>query len=386
MVRAVVPGLNKDPGSRRLRWLLGAFLLSAAVHFEKAWSFALAGLIEQATRVSRQQVRATNNREVLLAERERLEGENGKKEGAIQPLSWLQKPKPPTLPADLFKPKESLSQTFLADPNYIFKMVSALDDESEGGKRTIELGPGTGAITSRLWQRYPEMIGIEIDQRAMRVLSRTVPGATVIRSDVLMVNYTKLAELRGGPLSIVSNLPFHVASQALFTLADHADGVRSAHVILQQEVAQRLVAKPNSKKYGIPSVVFQLYADPKILFHLPPTAYFPRPNVMTSYVKLDFEAAAERRRALDVDPRDLRNLTNTVFRYRRKMMQNSLARILSCHTTLIDQLPEEYAKLRPEQIEPWEFVHLTQLVFGKKEFPKHFKRAWRGEFGRTVRD
>eukprot|EP00913_Durusdinium_trenchii_P030942 g28980.t1 len=150
-------------------------------------------------------------------------------------------------------------------------------------------------------------------------------------------------------------------------------------------VLQRKCPSPG-KKYGIPSVVFQLYADPKILFHLPPTAYFPRPNVMTSYVKLDFEAAAERRRALDVDPRDLRNLTNTVFRYRRKMMQNSLARILSCHTTLIDQLPEEYAKLRPEQIEPWEFVHLTQLVFGKKEFPKHFKRAWRGEFGRTVRD
>lgn len=366
---------QKESSSRKrpVAWQVQlAAAIGAAYCCVKALSFSLAPF-SQAPRCRRHQMRATE-REVVLAEREPAQGQSNK-QGAIQPLSWLQKPKPPTLPADLFKPRESLSQTFLADPNYIFKMVSALDDESEGGKRMIELGPGTGAVTSRLWQRYPEMIGIEIDQRAMRVLSRSVPGATVIRSDVLLVNYTKLAELRGGPLSIVSNLPFHVASQ-----------VRNAHVILQQEVAQRLVAKPNSKKYGIPSVVFQLYADPKILFHLPPTAYFPRPNVMTSYVKLDFEAAAERRRALGVDPRDLRNLTNTVFRYRRKMMQNSLSRILSCHTTLINKLPEEYAKLRPEQIEPWEFVHLTQLIFGKKEFPKHFRCAWRGEFGRTVRD
>ena len=60
---------------------------------------------------------------------------------------------------------------------------------------------------------------------------------------MLLVNYTKLAELRGGPLSIVSNLPFHVASQALFTLADHADGVRNAHVILQQEARLSLFSK-----------------------------------------------------------------------------------------------------------------------------------------------
>ncbi|CAE8611829.1 unnamed protein product, partial [Polarella glacialis] len=245
-------------------------------------------------------------------------------------------------------------------------MVNSVQDKSPDGMRVLELGPGTGAITSRLAVRYPKMFGIELDQRAMRVLAQNVPGVSVIRSDVLLVNYTKLAEIRGGPLSIVGNLPFHVTSQILFTLADHARSIRTANVIMQKEVADRICAKPNTKKYGIPSVVFQLYADTKILFDLPPTAFFPRPNVMASCVSLDFEAAEERRNALDVDPRDLRNLTNLAFRYRRKMMGNSLAKLLQCHTTLIDELPAEYAKLRPEQIEPWEFVHLTQLFFGKK--------------------
>lgn len=303
----------------------------------------------------------------------------------VKPLSWAEKPKTPTLPAEIFKPKQSLSQNFLADPNYVFKMVNALDDNSPNGRCVLELGPGTGALTTRLFPRYPEMFGIEIDQRALRVLAQNVPGATVIRSDALLVNYTKLSEIRGGPLSIIGNLPYHVSSQVLFKLLDHASHVRQASVTMPKAVAERITARPNSKKYGVPSVAFQLYADCKIMFDVPPTAFFPRPNIISSYVNLNFETANERRLALNVDPRDLKNLTQRAFRFRRKKMGNSLAMLLNCHTTIIDRLPEEYESLRPEQIEPWEFVHLTQLIFGKKEFPRHLKLAWRGEFGRKVR-
>merc|ERR1712066_1026630 len=117
-----------------------------------------------------------------------------------------------------------------------------------------------------------------------------------------------------------------------------------------------------------------------------PTAFFPRPGAISSYVELDFAAAEERRLELDVDPRDLRNLTNRAFRHRSKRLKNSLERLLTCHSTLIDRLPEEYETLRAHQLEPWEFVHLTQLVFGKKPFPRHLRLAWRGEFGRMVTD
>eukprot|EP00929_Paragymnodinium_shiwhaense_P057824 TRINITY_DN28964_c0_g1_i1.p1 TRINITY_DN28964_c0_g1~~TRINITY_DN28964_c0_g1_i1.p1 ORF type:complete len:437 (-),score=76.08 TRINITY_DN28964_c0_g1_i1:85-1395(-) len=309
-----------------------------------------------------------------------------RKKMSIQPASWSLKPKPPTLPAGLFKPKASLSQVFLADPNYIYKMVSAVEDSSPGGRTVLEVGPGTGALTSRLNLRYPDMVAVEIDQRALRVLSENVPGATVIRSDALLVNYTKLAELRGGPLNVVGNLPYHVTSQIMFCLADHARSVETAHVTMQKEMAERICAKPNTKKYGIPSIAFQLWSDPKILFDVPPTAFFPRPNAMSSYVKFDFKAAEERRKNLNIDPRDLRNLTKVAFRKRGQMLHNSLKKLLECHTTLIDELPREYSNLRPAQMEPWEFVHLTQLMFGKKEFPHdRLRRAWRGEFGRTVK-
>lgn len=305
----------------------------------------------------------------------------------IMPKSWSKKPQPTALPAQLFKPKAQLAQSFLADPNYLYKLVHSVDDDSPGGRRVLELGCGTGSLTSRLFPRYPDMFGIELDQRAMRVLQEQVPGVTVIRSDVLMVNYTKVAELRGGPLTILGNLPFHVTTQVLFCLLDHAAGVRKVRVTMQKEVARRICAKPRTKDFGIPSVAFQLYTQPKILFDIPPTAFFPRPNVMCSYVEFDFEAGAERRAGLNVNPRDLRNLTQTAFNQRRKMLRNSLKQLLECHTTLIDELPPEYDYLRAQSLEPWEFVHLTQLMFGKKEFPKdRLYRAWRGEFGRRVRD
>merc|ERR1719291_1399658 len=103
---------------------------------------------------------------------------------------------------------------------------------------------------------------------------------------------------------------------------------------------------------------------------------------MSSYVQLDFESASERRRELGVDPRDLRNLTKMAFNQRNKKLSNSLIRLLNCHTTLMDELPLEYTNARAAHLEPWEYVHLTQLLFGKKEF----QRAWRGKNGRTVRE
>ncbi|CAK0847359.1 unnamed protein product [Prorocentrum cordatum] len=87
-------------------------------------------------------------------------------------------------------------------------MVRAVENDSPNGRTVVELGPGTGALTSRLHPRFPEMIGIELDQRALKVLAHKVPGMTCIRSDLLLVDYTKLAELRGGPLTIVGNLPW----------------------------------------------------------------------------------------------------------------------------------------------------------------------------------
>ena len=101
------------------------------------------------------------------------------------------------------------------------------------------------------------MIAIELDGRAVELLAETLPGLQVLQSDVLQVDYLQLSKMRGGPLVVVGNLPYYITSQILFSFVDAAPAVQRAVVTMQWEVAQRLVAKPSTKDYGILSVVFQ---------------------------------------------------------------------------------------------------------------------------------
>ena len=265
--------------------------------------------------------------------------------------------RPPTLPSGTFRPKQSLGQNYLSDQNYATKIVDSLGDDSERGRRVVELGPGLGALTRLLLRQYPEMVAVEIDGRAVELLEETYPAPfTVLHSDVLAVDYTKLAAARGGRLSVIGNLPYYITSQILFCLCDHHASVGRAVVTMQHEVALRLVAKPRTKDYGILSVVFQLYASPKIAFKIPHTAFYPQPKVTSALVAIDFpEGGVD----LPVDPRRLRTVVTTAFRQRRKMLRQSLKGILNGET-----LPDRFATKRPEELAPAEFLDLTGAIYG----------------------
>ena len=93
------------------------------------------------------------------------------------------------------------------------------------------------------------------------------------------MDFTALAKERGGRLNVIGNLPYHITTEIFFHLADHHESIHTAVVTTQLEVAERLVAAPRTKQYGILSVIFQLYAAPFINFHIPPTVFFPKPTV-----------------------------------------------------------------------------------------------------------
>ena len=283
---------------------------------------------------------------------------------ATPPLTWpplveSEKNRPPTLPAGKFRPKQSLGQNYLSDQNYASKIARSVVDGSKGGQRVIELGPGLGALTRVLYPTFPEMVAVEIDARAVELLKERYPKLSVLHADVLEIDYTKLAEIRGGRLNVIGNLPFYITSQILFTFADHCAAINRAVVTMQWEVAQRLVAKPRTKDYGILSVVFQLYAKPELLFKIPNTAFYPQPKVTSALVAIHFP---EKRPPFPVDPDKLRLVVTTAFRQRRKMLRQSLKGILQGKT-----LPDEWASKRPEELRPPEFLSLTGIIFGFRD-------------------
>ncbi len=230
--------------------------------------------------------------------------------------------KPFKLPPGEFRPKQSLGQNFLFDLNYVDKIVNAFDDDSSDGHRVVEIGPGPGALTRVLYQKYPKMTAIEVDDRAVEFLGKKMPDLKVLHMDVLKFDWVRFANEHNGPANVIANLPYYIVSQVLFSLADAHQYINKAVVTSQWEVAERLTAKPSTKQYGIPSVVFQLYAQPKLLFKIPPKVFYPIPKVDSALVSIDFSRPHPDLKK--VNALQLRKVLTNSFQQRRKMMRQSL--------------------------------------------------------------
>lgn len=226
----------------------------------------------------------------------------------------------------------------------------------------VELGPGAGAITRELFKKYPLMGAVEIDQRAVSFLRMKLPSLDVTHQDVLKTNWATMAGQRGGPLNLIGNLPYYITSQILFSLADNHRAVASGVFTTQLEVGQRIVAKPNSKPYGILAVVFQLYSRPRLHFTLPPTVFYPQPKVNSALLSLDFSQPHEDLHM--VRAQDLRKVVTKSFGKRRKILRQSLKGLVA-EDGLV--LPEKWLLRRPQELTPGEFLQLTADLYGRRE-------------------
>lgn len=290
--------------------------------------------------------------------------------------------RPFTLPPGDFRPKQSLGQNFLSDQNYVLKIVNEFREDPSPladmkGGSIVEIGPGPGSLTRVLFPRYPDMMAIEIDQRAIRFLAEKLPGMKIVHMDVLDADWPLLAAERGEPLNIIANLPYYIVSQVLFMFADAHKAIRKAVVTSQLEVAERIVAKPSTKAYGILSVVFQLYSTPKLNFKIPPTVFYPQPKVDSALVTLDFTRPHPR--CHEVDPYYLKKVIRATFGKRRKMIRSSLKELLAADGLT---LSDKWANMRPEQLRPEEFIDLTLELYGQRRNPEAAEIATGGEGAR----
>ncbi|GJQ11757.1 hypothetical protein GpartN1_g3548.t1 [Galdieria partita] len=260
--------------------------------------------------------------------------------------------------------KQSLGQNFLYDDNYVQKICSQVDfDVENGGKRVIEVGPGLGALTRVLHERYPNMTTIEIDTRAVDHLHSKFPQLRVIHQDVLRTDWKALAESLGGPLAIVGNLPYNITTPILFSLIKNCSHIDHAILTMQLEVALRITAKPRSKDFGVLSVFSQLHSRPSLLFHLPPSVFRPIPEVTSALVRLDFQPKKALELFKHVSMEELTQVVRTAFQQRRKRMSNSMK---SLTDRLQKELPEDMKGRRAEELKPEDFVQLTEYLFGHR--------------------
>jgi len=253
--------------------------------------------------------------------------------------------------------RRALGQNFLLDLNLTGKIARAAGDLSSG--TTIEIGPGPGGLTRALLSHGArELIAIERDARCLGALAEiaaSYPGRlTIIEGDALAVDCARLGT---APRRIVANLPYNIATPLLIKWMQQGSAFASLTVMVQKEVADRLIAKPRSKDYGRLSVVTQFLARPRRLFDLPPRAFVPPPKVTSTVIELLplAEPAFPARLA------DLERVTQAAFGQRRKMLRQSL-RSLGGNTEALMAEADITPTARAEELTVAQFAALARAL------------------------
>ena len=267
--------------------------------------------------------------------------------------------------------RKRFAQHFL-EPAWVAKLVDAAGISADDA--VLEIGPGRGAITRPLAARARTLLAIEVDRDLAADLEAGKPAnVTVVTSDVLSVDLSPiLAAWLGAPPSsrnqvrVVGNLPYNISSPILFTLLDLASatgGVRDALLMLQKEVADRLVAKPGTGEYGVLTVLTAVHADVTRVLSLPPGAFRPPPKVHSAVIRLTFRPPK-----VDVgDPDAFVRMVRSTFTQRRKTLGNAL-KAYAAETGTAARAAFEATGIdpqrRPETLELAEFAALARALNG----------------------
>ena len=242
------------------------------------------------------------------------------------------------------KPKQSLGQNFLVDQNIAQKIIDCFAPNPDD--QVLEIGPGYGILTRLL--KVGKLTAVEIDKRLAELVQaefKNSPNFQLIHSDFLKISLVGYTSLR-----IIGNIPYNITSPILFKVIEEREFVQDLTLLIQKEVADRIVASPNCKDYGILSIVSQVYANVKKLMVVPPAVFRPKPKIDSALVQWSFT----NERAQHIQDHDFfRKLVRQAFGQRRKMLRKSLRDVLEKGQTGMDMTR------RPEQLSVEEWIQFS---------------------------
>jgi 16S rRNA (adenine1518-N6/adenine1519-N6)-dimethyltransferase len=253
--------------------------------------------------------------------------------------------------------RKRFGQHFL-EPPWVAKLVTVIAPQP--ADCFIEIGPGRGAITEPLAARVHRLIAVEVDRDLAAALdARKLPNVTVLNVDVLDLDFNSIAS---APHRVAGNLPYNISSPILFKLlAASASGLLiDAYLMLQKEVADRLVASPGTGDYGVLTLSTMIRADVTRVLSLPPGAFRPAPKVHSAVVRLAFRPPPP-----DVTHPDLViEIVRSVFTQRRKTLSNALAPFASSRGASARDLLRDAAidpRARPENLTLGDYARLSRV-------------------------
>ncbi|HAV26770.1 MAG TPA: 16S rRNA (adenine(1518)-N(6)/adenine(1519)-N(6))-dimethyltransferase [Lachnospiraceae bacterium] len=224
-----------------------------------------------------------------------------------------------------FSFRKKYGQNFLIDESVLEGIIDTAEITKDDF--VLEIGPGIGTLTQYLATYAGRVCAVEIDRALLPILEDTLSGwdnVTVLNADILKTDIRAIAEEENGgaPLKVCANLPYYITTPILMGLFESGAPFSQLTVMVQKEVAERMIAEPGSKTYGALSLAVRYYTDPEISFIVEPESFMPRPKVESAIVHM------KRHSMPPVSVKDEKMLFDVIrasFNERRKTLQNGIA-------------------------------------------------------------
>jgi 16S rRNA (adenine1518-N6/adenine1519-N6)-dimethyltransferase len=254
-------------------------------------------------------------------------------------------------------------QNFLTDGNIIEKILEGADIQEED--YILEIGPGIGTMTQYLCERSAHVLAVEIDQKLIPILNDTLrdySNKTILNEDVLRINLKEeLKKISDKPFKVIANLPYYITSEIIMNLLERDLPIESITVMVQKEVAERMIAPPGKKDYGALSVAVQFYSKPQIVTIVPKTVFMPQPKVESAVINL---------KILDEPPVEAQKevffkVVKASFSMRRKTLLNCLSNGLNMDRQKVIEVLEKCdidGKRRGETLSLKEFAKIANEI------------------------
>lgn len=251
---------------------------------------------------------------------------------------------------NFIKPKKSLGQHFLTDKNIAKKIIESLKPKT---KNVLEIGPGTGVLTSYLIKKNYNLILVEIDHESVDFLinSLLVDEKIIIKKDFLKLDLPVL--FSGKNFSIIGNFPYNISSQILFKVFENKEIIYEMIGMFQYEVAERICSNKGTKKYGILSVLIQAFFSVELLIKIKPESFNPPPKVTSAVIRI-----IKVRDNIDCDEILFKQIIKSAFNQRRKTLRNSLKSFKKIENIKEHSIFDK----RAEELDVDDYIFLTNLL------------------------
>lgn len=248
-------------------------------------------------------------------------------------------------------PLKRFGQNYLTDRNIILKIIKEFDPLQND--TVLEIGPGSGALTSELAKIVDHLIAVEIDKRVIDDLLIQFPKAELVNKDFLDVDLNVYSKTK---IRIIGNIPYNITSSILFKLIENREIISDALLMVQYEVAKRITGKRGTKDYGILSVILNHFAETDFCFKISPNVFYPKPNVDSAIIKIKFNKVIN----AEIEDDLFIKVVKASFGNRRKTLKNSLSNSIFKSINFANE-KFDFSR-RAEELSADEFIDLSKII------------------------